>query len=85
MLHHYKRGELTKYETNFLDVACDSDVALKFKETIIKINLFNITLELFVEIDISEELFIFFSAYTQKGVKVRLLIFVYESQSTFHS
>lgn len=50
-----------------------------------KINLFSITLELFVEIDISEELFLFFRAYTEKGVKVRLLILVYESQSTFHS
>lgn len=50
-----------------------------------KINLFSITLELFVEIDISEELFLFFRAYIEEGMKVRLLILVYESQSTFHS
>lgn len=64
-------------------MACDSDVALKFKETklIYSILPWNCLLKLTYLKSFS----FFVSAYTEKGVKVRLLIFVYESQSTFHS
>lgn len=48
--------------------------------------LFNITLELLVETDIFWRAFYFlFRTYIEKGMKVRFLILVYGSPSTFHS
>lgn len=48
--------------------------------------LFNITLELLVETDIFWRAFnFFFRTYIEKGMKVRFLILVYGSPSTFHS
>jgi len=47
--------------------------------------LFNITLELLIETDIFEELFIFFRIYMEKKMKVRLLILAYAFPSNFHS